>query len=175
MSITLRAPLALLAFLPLAAGCGINAGDYVIYRIAFAESSQAADCFPDGEDIDETSDTSTFRSGGTFAIFTSPESKLLEVEGVVLEGEKTEGALRFSGTSDDVEFFGAGDASSTHTTQTLTVTIDPAGANVTGSAVSIDGQTCDGSDCTEFDTFSCTSTSTFVGSRINGVDLEHQL
>ena len=80
----------------------------------------------------------------------------------------------FNAETVDVDFFGAGDASFTTNTESISVTMDENGTRVTGTADEDVDQTCNGTDCQTFDTFSCGSTSTFIGTRVRA-DIEYNL
>jgi len=159
------------------ARCGVKPGEYQIYRIAAAETESSADCFgPDGEDPNDADDTSTFREGATIALFASGNGTyFLDTPDILLEGTKDGGLFTFEATAVDVEYFGAGDASSTTETSSWTVTLDPEGDKISGAFTQEASFACDGADCVGAEDTTCTTTSAFVGTRVRGVDLEHSL
>ena len=60
-----------LAALPLLAAC--SPAPYQVYQIAATAGDQSASCFVDSEIPDDVaSDSSSFRTGDTFVIFTAP-------------------------------------------------------------------------------------------------------
>ncbi len=172
-----RISLALSGLLTLASGCsGIGPGDYAIFRVASGTTTFDEACFPGGQDPDEVEDTTTFAAGQTFAVFAGGNGRyFLDFESVVIEGVKSGGAYTFSGEDVDVTYFGANDASRRVLTEALTVLLDVSGDAVGGTTTNSTTQSCSGGDCQDFDTFSCTGTGNFRGTRVRGVDLEHPL
>lgn len=163
----------LFALLP---ACGIQPGDYVLYRIGAATTEYTQDCFPNGQDPDDASDSTTFRAGETIVIFRAPDGVyFIDTGDFMIEGTLSGGTFDFNGESIDIEYFGSNDNSQTTETTTVDITMDTQGASVSGSFVSSVIQTCSGPACDEFDSYSCTGTSQFVGTRVNDVELEHAL
>jgi hypothetical protein len=146
-------------------GCGgIGPGDYVIYRVAFAEAALTGDCAGNDD-----GDSSTFRNSETFVLYAGPNEKFyLDVGQVTIEGVVTDDGFKFSGESVDVDDNGAFTVTQRRTT-TISVTVD--GASISGTAVDDTSITCSGTGCPDNDT--CKSTVKFVGSEIKGVALEH--
>ncbi|NUP14095.1 MAG: hypothetical protein HOW73_49310 [Polyangiaceae bacterium] len=148
---------AALATLAVAAGCGMGAGDYETYRVAFSDSTLSESCGADSED------STTFRTGNTFLLYfvgtESGDIPYLDVGGSVLEGTETDDGYAFSGTSKDVEDNGD---SVTTTTTTIDITLIPDGDSISGTQKVRVSLSCDG-DCQGFDGFDCTGTSDFLG------------
>lgn len=92
------------------AGCGggIENGDYVLIRVAFADVKEDASCYADGEIPKEIrDDTTTFRGGSTFILYRGPEDAYyLDTQSNVMEGALEGDAFTFGGESVDVEYLG---------------------------------------------------------------------
>lgn len=162
-----------------ATGCAetVEPGDYFVYRIASAESELSASC---NLTANEMNDSSSLRASGTLILFAGLESEyFLDMGTVTLDGEKTgsDGGdnYEFAGKTTDVEW---SDANGTGTQVVSTVdhdfemTID--GELVTGeykvkTAVSCTGEFCEGIP------YSCNTTSTFVGTEVEDLDLQHNI
>jgi len=153
------------------AGCGgIGPGDYIMYRVAVSTSKPGKDC-----DVSENikSDSSTFKASNTFYLYAGAEDAyFLDTGEVTLEGAEEDDGYKFSGKTVDVEFLGG--AQTDKVTQTTAVTIEMVvdGAAVSGKITSKASLTyaCTGPCPTNE---SCTQTSTFVGTEVEDVDLEH--
>lgn len=90
-----------------ATGCGgIESGDYLLLRVAFADSEQNASCYVDGEIPKEIKDdTTSFRSGATLILYRGPtETYYLDTETTVMEGARKDDTFTFKGESVDVEY-----------------------------------------------------------------------
>lgn len=95
------------ALTALTSACGgLGPGDSLIFRVAFDEVKQGADCFPGGE-IPESirDDTSNFRNGATLILYVAgDEEALLDISGEVLSGKVDGDNFEFSGTRVDVYY-----------------------------------------------------------------------
>jgi len=170
---------AFLPFLLLMGACDksvINVGDYAVFVVAYSEVEQSEECFPDGEPLDEVGDATTFRTGGTFAIFASAdETFLLEMDGVVLQGSLSEDVYSFAATSTDIDFFGYEDENRTSVELDFDVEITVDKLTMSGESVSDVQTDCVGPDCGDPSSTSCTLSTNFSGSRVEDVDLKHEL
>jgi len=162
----------------LSLGCGgIAPGDYIIYRVAFAEESKSTGCYYpfDAVQPDDKSDSTTFLGKSQFILYAGLEDVYyLDVGGdVVLEGTGDGDTFQFSGKTVDVNY-AVPDGTGDKTTATFTTTIDMAidGASVSGTAVTKDSFSCKGSTCGDARP-TCTETSEFVGTEVEDVQLEH--
>ena len=90
-----------LLFLLASTGCSdsLEAGDYRVYRLAFADTVQNAGCFAKSQIPDEIEgDSSTFRAGQTIAILIGAgDAAYLDLGGSSLEGLFNEGGFSFAG------------------------------------------------------------------------------
>jgi hypothetical protein len=181
----LRRASALLVLGAAGLGCGgIGPGDYALYRVAFSEQvKMSSGCFgPGGIPADNKSDKTTFRESSLFIIYGATEEaedKLyLDMGETTVEGYEEAGLFTFTGTSTDVDFTeinGSGDKHTTTKKLIVEMTID--GSSIVGSAEASEKETCSGSTCdlTQPAPISCTTTSTFVGTEIDGVELHHDI
>ena len=189
---SLRAMAALGGLLCLSACDGVAPGEYVVYRVGFNQASLGADCYADGE-IPENiaNDSSTFLAAGTLIVYRAPDASVyLDNGAVVMAGtDLGKGSMSFSGASIDVEkyegyggyttYYGStygGVDPKTLTTELSTsiqLTLDSKG--ITGTETTTSKQACQGKGCEDFDTYSCTGTSTFVGTEVKDADIEYQL
>lgn len=91
-----------------AAGCagGIENGDYVLIRVAYADTQKDAACYTDGEIPKEVAgDSSTTRAGATFALYRgTEESWYLDTGEEVFTGTFVEDTFTFEGGFVDVEY-----------------------------------------------------------------------
>lgn len=183
------APLALFGLV----ACGpVAPGDYVVYRVAFETGSVSPDCYGDGEVPDDIAfDTSTFRSGATFVVWrTVDDQYFLDNGGLLIAGtDQGSGSFVFTGTSTDVEVtegisgttttygytYGGIDPKTTTLKNTTTISATLQGQTITGTQTVSLAQTCEKRGCEDYDTFSCTQTGTFVGTRVKDADLDYDL
>ncbi len=155
----------------LTTSCAFGPGDYKVYTIAVAAEVVDPACPDAGDPEDVAMDVDTYLASGTYYVFAGPEDIFYLDNGVaVLEGMTTDGGFEFSGQSVDVEVNGP--QTTTSETRTL-VTFNVDGKAVSGTAVTTISYSCTGDGCG--DNTTCTRTSPFVGSEIDGVDIEHQI
>jgi hypothetical protein len=148
-------------------------GQYRIYRVAQSKTVSSPGCYPDGIPESEAQDTTTFRTGATFAIFAA-DTKVYFLDmgsgegAMTIEGERDGRDYSFSGTDVDVE-----PSSDNTITTTLTVTVDATikGKKITGTSVTDTRSTCTGQNCPNGTM--CTTTTDFEGSEMKDVELEH--
>ena len=167
-----------LPFLLLLGACnsGIEVGDYAVFVVAYSELEESESCYPDGRPLNQVGDSSTFQSGGTFAIFAAAEDTyLLEMDGLVMRGTLTEETFNFNGTSVDVEFFGYDDDNRTSIEIATKVDITVDKLAMSGSSESQIDVECVGPDCGDPAATTCTQTSNFSGSLVEDVELKHEI
>jgi hypothetical protein len=156
-----------------AAGCGggIGPGDYVIFRVAFEHTKESgAGCNTTGNPIEESS---SIRTSTSFHLYGGANEKLyLEVndpQGSTLEGGESGDGYAFTGKSEVTNAL-AGQSVTLTTKIDVTMTLD--GSIATGTHKH--AQTCAGNGCGAQEG-TCTQTTNFVGSIIEGATLEHSL
>jgi hypothetical protein len=164
-----------------ATGClgdSVEPGDYFVYRIASADQSMSESCDLTANEIN---DSSSLHDAGTFILFAGQEGDFyVDMGELTLEGEfkgDTDAGeeYEFSGKSVDIEWSdanGTGTKVSTTVEHDFELAID--GELVTGeykvkTKVACTGEFCEGVP------YSCTSTSDFVGTEVEDVDLEHKV
>jgi len=136
-------------------------GQYRIYRVASSATAYSPGC----PNLPDPQDTTTFRTGSTFAIFAA-DTKVYFIEGTfgdefkTLEGDREGRDYSFEGVDRNV------DSDGNATIQTLTVELSIKGRKVEGTLTTED-------QVTGPDPFLCTKTTDFEGSEMKGVKLEH--
>jgi hypothetical protein len=150
----------------------LTPGKYRLYRIANAKSEMSPGCFPDGMIPEsEAFDTTTFKTGATFAIYAADSDVFyLDMDTVSVEGEKDGiGAYKFKGDEKDYEPFGDGNII---TTTILTVKLEKSGRKVTGTSTQDVQVVCSGDqNCPN--PSQCITKTSFEGAEIEGVELQH--
>jgi hypothetical protein len=181
----LRRASALLVLGAAGLGCGgLGPGDYAFFRVAFSEQEKkSSGCFGTGGiPANEKSDKTNFRKSSLFIVYgvtEEAEDKLyLDMGETTVEGYEEAGLFTFTGSSTDVDFTeinGGGDKHTTAFKLVVELTID--GSSMVGSAEATQKQSCSGSTCdlTLPAPISCTTTSTFVGTEIEDVELHHDI
>ncbi len=148
-------------------------GKYRIYRVANAKAELSPGCFPNGQVPEsEAFDTTTFKTGSTFAIFASDTDVFyLDLDTESIEGEKSGmGEYKFQGESVDIEPFGMN--GSIQTTRKLTVKVEKSGRKVKGTSTEDVTVLCSNDqNCSQ--PSQCVAKVSFEGSEIEGVELEH--
>jgi hypothetical protein len=173
---TLNPCAAALALGVLTAGCGIGPGDYIMYRVAASEQDRSTGCYGDTIPPNVKSDSSTFRSSSTWIIYanaTEEDAYYLDIGDATMEGVESDAGYTFSGKTIDIEYTmpdGTGDKLTT--TNTVTIEMAVSGASISGTATDKTTYKCAGT-CPPPIIPSCTITTEFKGSEIDGVDLEH--
>jgi hypothetical protein len=168
-------------------GCGIQPGDYEIYRVSFGELDQSAGCYWGETEHqppnDKASDSTTVRESGTWILYASIEDKLyLDTGKVTLEGATSDEGYTFTGKTVNI-WFGADvddndledtDPKVTATTVT-TLNIITDGNAISGRAVTKTSFKCSGTKCAAEPVPSCTETSPFVGTYVEDIELKHDI
>lgn len=164
-----------LGALSMGCGGGIDAGEYVIYRIAFEEGDQSGDCAIGNPDTDF--DSSSFRASSTLIMYAGLDDKYyLDADGApTLEGTYESDVYTFEGETTDIQFTGpdgTGDKLTSVDSLDIEITID--GESVSGKSTSQQRNRCDNT-CLNYVPYSCTIESDFVGTQIEEITLEYGL
>ena len=168
-----------LGMLAATSGCGIAPGDYLIYRVAFADVALTPDCFGGTVPADEAEDSSTLRDSGTFVLYVGANDKFyLDTGSETLEGAESGDGYGFAGQFKDVTINGVAPDDVTITiagARSVDFTLD--GELIDGTMVNSDSSNCKGpmGQCPDPPANSCTQTRSFVGTEVNDVRIEHQL
>ncbi|MCX4240663.1 hypothetical protein [Paraliomyxa miuraensis] len=169
-----RRSLCLVAGLSAMTATCMTPGQYKIYRVAQAEADQSSGCYPSDPGVDVTGDSTTFRTGLTFAIFAADsDTFFMDIAGVSLEGTQNGSEYSFKGNSVDVMTIAA-DTTLTVTTDTV-VDVEIKGAKISGSAETTITQECSGPGCPMPANSQCITTQDFLGAEVKGAELEYPL
>jgi hypothetical protein len=143
-------------------------GKYRIYRVANSKTASSPGCYPDGIPEDVAQDTTTFKTGQTFAVYAAGSGTFfLEMvyvgdgEFYTIEGTRSGREYTFEGTTVDVQ---PSSEPPVTVTETFTVDLMIKGRKVEGT-FTYDRRSTDGEMCTR--------TTDFVGAEVKDVDLEH--
>lgn len=152
----------------------MSPGQYHVFRVASSSAELSTGCFPSAPGPDITGDSSTLRTGQTFAIYAADsETFFLDFDMFSLAGTKDGSDYTFTGESVDVMTV----ADSTITTTSVT-TIDAEikGAKISGtSVVDVTSNCSGGMGCPMPPSSHCVTTVEFKGAKVKGVDLEHAI
>ncbi len=160
-----------------ATGCTetVEPGDYFVFRVASAQSELSESC---NLGANEINDTSTLQAAATLVLFAGQEGDYyLDLGSATLDGETKEGAesgqgYEFAGKSSDIEWSdptGMGTKVVTTVEHDMELTI--AGELITGEYKVKSRTTCTGEFCDGVP-YACTTTSEFVGTEVEDLDLE---
>ncbi len=149
-------------------------GQYHVYRVASTTAELSAGCYPSAPGIDITGDSSTLRSGQTFAIYAADQDTFfLDFETYSLAGTKDGSDYTFTG--ENIDAMTVGDSTLTVTTIT-TVEAEIKGKKISGTSTVDTSSRCSGGmSCPNPSTTQCVATVAFQGAKVNGVDLEHPI
>ena len=159
-------------------GCGgVSPGDYVIYRVALSDAKRGSSCYPDKKiPPNEKSDSDSFLASTDFILYAGPDDNFyLDTGSATLEGTGDADVYTFVGKTVDVEYAssdGTGDKITTTDTTTIQMTVD--GKAVTGTVSEKVSITCRGNNCGDAIP-SCTTTTNFVGTEVDDVELKHEV
>ena len=170
----LRTSLCLGAGLAAMTATCMTPGQYRIYRVAAAEAEQSTGCFPSPPGPDVTGDSSSFRTGQTFAVYAADSDLFfMDIGEFTLEGTKDGSDFAFKGESVDVQDLG-GDTTLT-TTTVMTVDISIEGKKVSGSSTLEVTNNCLGPACPMPATSQSITTQTLRGAEVQAAELEHPI
>jgi hypothetical protein len=149
-------------------------GQYHVFRVASSSAEQSSGCYPFVPGPDITGDSSTLRTGQTFAIYAADsDTFFLDFETFSLVGTKDGSDYTFTGESVDVSL--AGDSTVTVTSVT-TLEAEIKGNKISGTSVLDVTQSCSGgTSCPSPATSQCITTVSFQGAKLKDVDLEHPI
>ncbi len=163
-------------------GCGIQPGDYEIYRVATTKGTESAGCFwvPGGGSPEippnTASDSSNIRASGTWIIYASTEDKLyLDTGEATFEGGVSDEGYAFAGKAVDVEFQGVNDDTKFTTTTAVTINIITDGDALSGTGVTKESYKCTGPGCGTEPKPTCTKSTNFVGTYVEDIELKHDI
>ena len=174
-----RASMAALTLGAVSLGCSGSSGGsnvYQVLRLAYGAPSYSSSC---NENADTTDSSTTFDSAATAYLYQGSATQyFLDMggNGGVLVGASSNNGYTFSGKTVAVSWSnptqGTGDKRTTTTTVQVTLTIS--GTLVSGSSVSSETSECTGT-CNGFQKLSCTTTTSFSGEELQGVQLDEQV
>jgi hypothetical protein len=130
-----------------ATGCGINEGDFVLYRVSAEPLAVSPACYYPDEvpPPSEANDTSTFRSSSTFAVYrTAEDTLILDINGAAIPGGESDEGYEFVGYQIDTTYLGMDNLEakvSLVTTNRITMVVD--GNSIEGDITIIEQQRCD--------------------------------
>jgi hypothetical protein len=165
-----------------AAGCssGVQPGDTVVYRIAYAAPELASSCYGGAIPVNQQNDGSTLRKSATVVLYAGGSDQLyLDTGDTVLEGSAADKVYTFDGKQVNIEFTqpnGQGAKVTKTVTTHVEMTVDSEA--VTGTRTDKEAQKCAGGafgECNPFPTASCTETMDFVGTQVDNVDIKHDI
>ena len=136
-----------LALAMLSTGCFVDAGDYVVFRVAVEETVISDGCFTEDNPrpVEDELSSNTFLTAGTWVIYYGAGDQVVLDTGMVsIGGEEDFGEYTFVGHSVDVDYRGIDnlEAKVTTTTET-TIAIDQSGSAIQGDVVNVVAVTCD--------------------------------
>lgn len=171
----LRTSLCLAAGVAAMSASCITPGQYRIYRIASSSAEQSPGCYPSAPGVDITGDSTTFRTGQTFAVFAADSDIFfLDLEEFSLQGDKSGSDYKFTAESTDVMNLG-GDSILTVTTAAV-INVEIKGKKVRGTSTFDVRQSCSGGmNCPNPSSTQCITTQSFLGSEVKDAELEHPI
>lgn len=159
-------------------GCGISPGDYFIYRVTPAVTEQTSGCYHPETDPppNSASDSTTIRATSTWFIYASiNDAYYLDSGDNTLEGVATGDGYEFTGKVVDVQYdLPDGTGSKRTTTDTFTVNVITDGDAISGTNTWKTTFACAGTTCGDRIP-SCTRTTDFVGTKIDEIELNHDV
>lgn len=170
--------LGLVGFAALLASCQIKPGEYRVYRVANEDTVESTGCYPIDPGPAITGDSTTVRVGQTFGIYAADEETyFLDFEMASLAGTRDGKDYSFNGETVDVEILvdPTNQMESTVTsTSILDVDVTIEGKKISGTSVLEVTVNCSGgTSCPDPANTVCTRTTTFQGSEVKDVELEH--
>jgi hypothetical protein len=171
---TLRTALCFGAGLAAMTASCMTPGQYHVFRVASSSADQSAGCFGGSPGPDITGDSSTLRTGQTFAIYAADsETFFMDFDTYSLTGSKDGSDYTFTGQTVDVQTV----VDSTVTlTSVTTIEAEIKGNKISGtSTVDVTSNCSGGMNCPNPASTQCTTTVDFQGAKVKGVDLEHAI
>ena len=163
---TFRSKLSVLSLLAATASAScIIPGQYRVYRVAATTTSTTPDCGMMGDPGDST----TFKSGMTFAIYAADtETYYLDLEAESVEGKRSGSKYTFEGETVDVT---DGGGFTLRALRNLEVKAEIKTRKISGTWIEENSTSCTGMGCPA--ATSCIVTVKFEGSEMKDVELEH--
>jgi len=159
---------------------GVQPGDTVVYRVAYAEPEQGSSCYYNKTvPPDDKSDSSSLRVSATLILYAGADEKLyLDTGDSVLEGTVADKTYTFDGKQVDVSYAmpdGQGAKTTTTTTTHIEMTVDSEA--VKGTRTDKQVAKCSGGTAGQCSTnlINCTISMDFVGTQVDDVDIKHDL
>jgi hypothetical protein len=149
-------------------------GQYHIFRVASSSADQSSGCYGGSPGPDITGDSSTLRTGQTFAIYAADsETFFMDFDTYSLTGSKDGSDYTFTGQTVDVQTV----VDSTVTlTSVTTISAEIHGNKISGtSTVDVTSNCVGGMSCPDPASTQCVTTVDFQGAKVKGVDLEHAI
>jgi hypothetical protein len=89
-------------------GCGIQDGDYVVYRVGLSSTKQSTSCyFPETEaPINTVEDSNSYGTPQTWVIYFASDDMVLDAAGVALRGDDSDDGYLFTSNIIDVTYVG---------------------------------------------------------------------
>ncbi len=149
-------------------------GQYRVYRVASTTAGLTMGCYPSAPGVDITGDSSTLRTGQTFAVYAADrDTFFLDFETFSLAGTKDGSDYAFTG--EDVDVMTVGDSTVTVTTIT-SINAEIKGKKISGTSVVDTISHCSGgTSCPNPSSSQCITTVAFQGAEVKDVDLEHAI
>jgi hypothetical protein len=161
------------AFVTLMSATCMTPGQYHVFRVASSRAERSPGCYPSPPGPDITGDSSTLRSGQTFAIYAADsETFFLDFDTFSLAGTKDGSDYTFTGQEVDIST--AGDSTVTVTSIT-TVEAEIKGNKISGTSTLDVTQSCVGGSCPNPANSQCITSVEFQGAKVKGVDLERTI
>jgi hypothetical protein len=97
-----------LAALPLLTACGVEEGDYLVYRVNVSAFTSSDSCYPMMMvPVDQAEDSNSLRQGQTWVLYLAAADKLvLDAAGQALRGAESDDGYLFRGDEIDVTYVG---------------------------------------------------------------------
>jgi len=149
-------------------------GQYHVFRVASSSAENSPGCYQSAPGPDITDDSSTLRTGQTFAIYAADsETFFLDFDTFSLAGTKDGSDYTFTGESVDVSLVGD---STLRVTSITTLTAEIKGNKISGtSTLDVTSSCTGGMSCPNPATSQCITTVDFAGAKVKDVDLEHTI
>ncbi len=166
---------------PSMAGCTVDEGDFIVFRVGVEEQVIADACFTEEEPRppEDVLSSSSYLTPLTWVIYYGAGDKVvLDAAGISIGGEETSGGFEFTGHTVDVSFDGIDNLEAKVTVTTVTtVNMDQSGSAVAGEILDVVTTTCDfltatpsSGLCTAIS--NCERRTKFAGVQLDDVDID---
>ena len=119
-----------------AAGCGLQPGDYIVYRVSVGAESRSAGCYYPtfAPPIDVVEDSTSYLDSQTFVLYLgAPDQPHLDNGGVSFAGVVTDEGYTFRATQVDVTYLGVANDVKETETQELRIDVVQDGRTISGT------------------------------------------